>query len=112
MNAGEQPAAGVAMSGVRLFQDELKKMHDELVHSTSVLVKTLEVSIEQLTEQVADADEVLETGGIAALLPNLDLSGIETIRDILRDLPSKIRTDPRNACYFDQLDTILAALSE
>ena len=112
MNAGEQPAAEVAMSGVRSVQDELKKVQDKLIHSTSVLVKTLEVNVEQLTAQVAKVEEVLETGGTAALFPNLDLSGIETIREILRDLPSEIRTDPRNACYFDQLDTILVALSE
>ena len=58
-------------------------------------------------------DSVIELalGGVPALIPELDLSALPGIKEVLAELPDEVRKDPRSACYFDHLDRLLDTLS-
>ena len=91
------------MSQVESLKSELAELHNCVVAIESKVTETI--------DKVEAAASLLDAG-IAVVLPDLDLSGLATIREVLRDLPDEIRKDARNACYFDQLDAILMTLSE
>ena len=91
------------MSQVESLKGELADLHNCVIEIESKATEVL--------DKIEAAASSLDMG-ITTLLPDLDLSGLDTIREVLQDLPDEIRKDARNACYFDQLDAILMALSE
>jgi hypothetical protein len=99
---------GVGSGGARTLRGGHVDIQARVIKLTQELI-----DIESRITSALDEVEAVAAGiddGVSALLPELDLSAVPTILEVVRDLPADIRKDPRNACYFDKLETILLAL--
>ena len=87
---------------------------DHLKNEVDTIERELESVMTLIAQSIDKLHEVSSrlNGGTRELLSDVDLSGLNGIRNVLEDIPEDYRKDPGNSPYFDKLDKIMDSLSD
>tara|TARA_R100000458_G_C8167401_1_gene169155 strand:- start:411 stop:686 length:276 start_codon:yes stop_codon:yes gene_type:complete len=91
------------MSVIDTLKQDIETVERELESVLSLIAQ----SIDKLHEVSGRLD-----GGMRELVSDVNLAGIEEIREIINEMPESVRKEPRNSPYFDRLDKILSSLAD
>ena len=91
------------MSTIESLKQDVETVEREVESVLSLIAQ----SIDKLNEVSSRLD-----GGLRELVSEVDLAGMEEIKEVIREIPEDIRKEPKNSPYFDQLEKILSSLTD
>ena len=91
------------MSTIESLKQDVETVERELESVLSLIAQ----SIDKLNEVSSRLD-----GGLRELVSDVDLAGMEEIKEVIREIPEDIRKEPKNSPYFDRLEKILSSLTD
>ena len=81
-------------------------------------VETVERELESVLSLIAQSIDKLNgvssrlDGGLRELVGEVNLAGMEEIKEVIHEIPEDIRKEPKNSPYFDRLEKILSSLTD